>query len=147
MFFIFNTRELSLNMKDLRASTLVDLTRKSPVLYPIAVQHYDNRLNMICPLMRNIIFERSQSDVHSQLFFSGKPMSRKDIFKISAHKTFCIKTKACQEDEAELSNSTVDYDENWQHNPLQCQALSLEEDQAQALNCLISNLLVKLLAY
>ena len=42
MIFIFNTRELSLNRKDLRASTLVGLTLANPALDPLAVPHLNN---------------------------------------------------------------------------------------------------------
>ena len=46
VFFIFNTRELSLNRKDLQASTLVGLTQENPALDPLAVLHLDNWLYM-----------------------------------------------------------------------------------------------------
>ena len=43
-FFIFNTRELLVNIKDLPASTLVGITQENPELDPLCVQHFDNRL-------------------------------------------------------------------------------------------------------
>ena len=46
MLFIFNTREFSVNGKDLQASTLVGLNPENPVLKPQAVQHLNNRLSM-----------------------------------------------------------------------------------------------------
>ena len=44
VFFIFNTTELWLARKDLRASTSVGLNRENPILDPLAVLHLDNRL-------------------------------------------------------------------------------------------------------
>ena len=44
MFFIFNPKELSVNRKGLRASTLVGLIWENPVLDPLAVLHLDNQL-------------------------------------------------------------------------------------------------------
>ena len=44
VFFIFNTREISVNKKDLWALTLVGLNWGNPVLDPLAVQHLDNQL-------------------------------------------------------------------------------------------------------
>ena len=46
MFFIFSARKLSVNRKDLGASTLVVLSQENPVLDPLAVQHLDNGLYM-----------------------------------------------------------------------------------------------------
>ena len=39
LFFIFNIRELSVNIKGLRASTLEGLPRENRALDPLAVQH------------------------------------------------------------------------------------------------------------
>ena len=47
VFFIFNTRELLVNRKDLRASTLVGLNRESQAIDPLAVQHLNNPLYML----------------------------------------------------------------------------------------------------
>ena len=44
VFYSFNTRELSVNRKDLRASTLVGLTWENPTLDPLTVPHRNNRL-------------------------------------------------------------------------------------------------------
>ena len=44
MFFIFNTRKLSKNRKDLQALTLVGLNREKPVLDTLGVQHLYNQL-------------------------------------------------------------------------------------------------------
>ena len=38
-----NTRELSVNRKDLQASTLVELTREDPALDPLVVLQLDNQ--------------------------------------------------------------------------------------------------------
>ena len=43
VFFIFNTREISVNKKDLWASTLVGLTCENPILDPLAVQYLENQ--------------------------------------------------------------------------------------------------------
>ena len=43
VFFILQTRKLSVNRKDLQASTLVGLTGENPTLDPLAVLHLDNR--------------------------------------------------------------------------------------------------------
>ena len=42
LFFIFNTRDISLNRKDFQASTLVVLTQENPALDPPAVLHLNN---------------------------------------------------------------------------------------------------------
>ena len=46
IFFIFDTRKLSVNRKDIRAQTLVGLTRQSPELDPL-LYNLDNRLYII----------------------------------------------------------------------------------------------------
>ena len=45
VFFIFNTRELSVNRKELQASTLLEQTMENPALEPL-VLHLDNQLYM-----------------------------------------------------------------------------------------------------
>ena len=42
VLFIFKTRELSENRKDLQALTLVGLTQENPVLDPLADLYLDN---------------------------------------------------------------------------------------------------------
>jgi len=37
-----------------------------------------------------------------------------------------------QEGQAEQAHTSVDQDENWQHDPVQCQEETLEEDKAEA---------------
>ena len=76
------------------------------MLDPLAVQHFKNRLNVFCTVMRDVIFELYLSDVYSKLFFPVNQCREKTFSKCR------LKTKACQEDEAESSNSTVDWDEN-----------------------------------
>ena len=44
MFYISNTMELSLNINDLQASTLVGLAQENPMLDSQAVLHLDNQL-------------------------------------------------------------------------------------------------------
>ena len=44
VFFIFRTRKLSVNRKDLRALNLVRLTRENPTLDPQAVLSLHNQL-------------------------------------------------------------------------------------------------------
>ena len=43
----FNTRELSVNREDLRASTLVGLNWENPLIDSLAVQHLNNQLSKI----------------------------------------------------------------------------------------------------
>ena len=56
VFFIFNTKELSINRKDLHASTLVGLTRENPLLFPLAVlflcQNLQSAIGLVLPAER-----------------------------------------------------------------------------------------------
>ena len=50
MFFIFNTKELFRELKNLWALTLVGPTKENLVLDPLAVQHLNNQQFMKDPL-------------------------------------------------------------------------------------------------
>ena len=64
LLFIFNTRKLSANIKDLVASTLVEQTREYSELEHLAVLHLDTRLNM----WKLVIDKSAQTNEHQQIF-------------------------------------------------------------------------------